>query len=193
MLGISIGAAALIFLVICLTLRLCRRRPRVHMSALLSFLVVAFVLAIVAAPGAYDAAGGGGALDSFKEMMLIVYTLTGALLIAVLSIAIAKRAFNVILVALAALALAAIPAFGFWYMRTASICCITELANCAPSPSISADECVYFSTITFATVGYGALVPYKPIGRALASIEALLGLIHLGIFVSALFYKLRPR
>lgn len=44
---------------------------------------------------------------------------------------------------------------------------------------------VYFSTITFTTVGYGDFQPLS-VGRAAAAIEALVGYISFGMFLAAL-------
>ncbi len=43
---------------------------------------------------------------------------------------------------------------------------------------------VYFSAITFTTVGYGDFVPANDTGRALAACEALLGYLLLAVFVA---------
>lgn len=43
---------------------------------------------------------------------------------------------------------------------------------------------VYFSAITFTTVGYGDFVPANDAGRALAACEGLFGYLFLGIFIA---------
>jgi hypothetical protein len=44
----------------------------------------------------------------------------------------------------------------------------------------------YFSTVTFSTLGYGDFSP-EPAGRAIASIQAIVGNLHLGVLVAAAF------
>lgn len=51
-------------------------------------------------------------------------------------------------------------------------------------------ECVYFSGVTFSTVGYGELLP-APHARPLAMIEGLLGPLTIGFFVIVLSNRLR--
>jgi hypothetical protein len=45
---------------------------------------------------------------------------------------------------------------------------------------------VYYSFVTLTTLGYGDIVPGKPLGRSLASSEALVGQLYLTILVAAL-------
>lgn len=47
-------------------------------------------------------------------------------------------------------------------------------------------DSVYFSAVTFSTLGYGDFAP-APDARIMAAIEALLGNLHLGLFVAAVF------
>jgi tetratricopeptide (TPR) repeat protein len=51
-------------------------------------------------------------------------------------------------------------------------------------------ECVYFSGVTFATVGYGDYLP-APGMRALAMVEGFLGALTMGFFVAVLANRLR--
>jgi len=44
----------------------------------------------------------------------------------------------------------------------------------------------YFSTVTFSTLGYGDLSPV-PAGRVIASVQAIIGNLHLGVLVAAAF------
>ena len=50
-------------------------------------------------------------------------------------------------------------------------------------------ESLYFSVVTFATVGYGDLAPTGFLTRVLAAIEALLGVTLMGTFVSSLIIR----
>lgn len=54
-------------------------------------------------------------------------------------------------------------------------------------------DCLYFSLVTFTTVGYGDFHPVRPIARAAACCEALSGYIVLGVLVAALTNIMRPR
>ncbi|MCB9640443.1 MAG: pentapeptide repeat-containing protein [Myxococcales bacterium] len=51
-------------------------------------------------------------------------------------------------------------------------------------------RCLYFSFVTFTTLGYGDLTPCTQIGRILASMEAFAGVFVMGLFVSANVKKL---
>lgn len=50
--------------------------------------------------------------------------------------------------------------------------------------------CLYFSVVTFTTLGYGDFRPTKN-ARAFAAVKALFGYILLGILVSTIIYYLR--
>ena len=52
--------------------------------------------------------------------------------------------------------------------------------------SLSSVDFVYFSAVTFSTLGYGDIRP-MPSSRILAGLEALIGNLHLGIIVGAAF------
>lgn len=54
-------------------------------------------------------------------------------------------------------------------------------------------EHVYFSGITFCSVGYGDLLPEQPIPRALAVIEGLLGITFLGLLIASVTKKIMSR
>lgn len=54
-------------------------------------------------------------------------------------------------------------------------------------------EHVYFSGVTFCSVGYGDLVPEQPIPRALAVIEGLLGITFLGMLIASVAKKIMSR
>ncbi len=58
-------------------------------------------------------------------------------------------------------------------------------------PNLS--EYLYFSFITLCTVGYGDFTPAHGIGRALASLEALLGQLYLVTIVAVLVSRVAPR
>jgi hypothetical protein len=55
----------------------------------------------------------------------------------------------------------------------------------------SYDLCLYYSIVTFTTLGYGDFYP-TGIGRAVAAIEALTGFVVLGIFASTAITILKP-
>jgi hypothetical protein len=54
-------------------------------------------------------------------------------------------------------------------------------------------EHVYFSGVTFCSVGYGDLVPVQPIPRALAVMEGLLGITFLGMLIASATKKIMSR
>ena len=49
---------------------------------------------------------------------------------------------------------------------------------------------IYFSAVTFSTLGFGDFAP-APQARHLAAIEALIGNLHLGVIVAAIFAGLK--
>ena|SRR5882762_4684381 len=51
---------------------------------------------------------------------------------------------------------------------------------------------IYFSVITWTTVGYGDLKP-SPESRMFAASEALLGYLTMGLYLSLIFYSIAPR
>ncbi len=53
-------------------------------------------------------------------------------------------------------------------------------------PYFQALDTVYFSAVTFSTLGFGDFSP-KPPARMFAAIQAILGNLHLGIIVGAIF------
>ena len=61
------------------------------------------------------------------------------------------------------------------------------------SPTYELLTCVYFSAITFTTVGYGDYHPVSELARLAASVEALSGYILLGLLVASLSNMVRPR
>lgn len=70
----------------------------------------------------------------------------------------------------------------------------TGLANSGnPQPVGNAWSCVYFSVVTWTTLGYGDIVPFGPASRAFAAAEALLGYVVMGLMIAALVNILRPR
>ena len=54
----------------------------------------------------------------------------------------------------------------------------------------TAREALYFSIVTFSTLGYGDFAP-SPSARLIAAFEALLGNLHLGMLVGSTFAALR--
>lgn len=63
--------------------------------------------------------------------------------------------------------------------------------NCDTSVTIF--DSMYFSAVTFSTLGYGDLAPCNGMGRFMASFEALIGNTHLGVFVAAIFLSVRQK
>lgn len=51
---------------------------------------------------------------------------------------------------------------------------------------VTARDCLYFSVVTFSTLGYGDFRPV-PDARMMASAQALLGTIHIGMIVGAVY------
>lgn len=54
-------------------------------------------------------------------------------------------------------------------------------------------EHIYFSGVTFASLGYGDLVPHGPIARAVAVVEGLLGITFLGLLIASATKKIMTR
>lgn len=54
---------------------------------------------------------------------------------------------------------------------------------------VGIEECTYYSTVTFSTLGYGELVPTEPLARFIASIQALLGLMMTSLFIATFFKR----
>jgi len=54
-------------------------------------------------------------------------------------------------------------------------------------------EHVYFSGVTFASIGYGDLVPHGPLPRVLAVLEGLLGITFLGMLIASASKKIMHR
>lgn len=55
--------------------------------------------------------------------------------------------------------------------------------------SRSFTESLYFSISTITTLGYGDITPNTNVGKIMASVEALLGIALLGLFLNALSHK----
>ena len=82
-------------------------------------------------------------------------------------------------------AVALVAAYGFLYWATSGV------VTAGPSPRPATFwECIYFSGITFATVGYGDFIPAPPM-RLLALTEGALGVFTMGFFVVVLANRLR--
>lgn len=52
---------------------------------------------------------------------------------------------------------------------------------------------LYLSTVTITTVGYGDTVPITPWARTLIAVEAVLGIVIIGLYLNALSERLRPQ
>lgn len=64
--------------------------------------------------------------------------------------------------------------------------------NCDPSAPVNLYHCIYYSVITFTTLGYGDYLPKEGWGQAVATCEVILGYLMLGILVSILSKKISP-
>jgi hypothetical protein len=53
-------------------------------------------------------------------------------------------------------------------------------------------QAVYYSIVTFTTLGYGDIYPYNTFGRIVAAAEAIFGFTAFGLLVSVISTKLRP-
>jgi hypothetical protein len=65
-----------------------------------------------------------------------------------------------------------------------------------PSPDVTPGwpDYIYYSTITYTTVGYGDFVPKPlPVFRIMAAVEAFLGVFLAGLFVFTLARKYSAR
>lgn len=69
--------------------------------------------------------------------------------------------------------------------------CVAGLGALPPAEHVF--ECLYFSVITFTTVGYGDVTPCGAASRALAAFEAFAGIFTMGLFVTANVRKLDGR
>ncbi len=49
--------------------------------------------------------------------------------------------------------------------------------------------CLYYSTVTITTLGYGDISPISPIAQFLVILETVLGVITIGLFLNALSLK----
>ncbi len=67
------------------------------------------------------------------------------------------------------------------------------VASQAPERLSHLGECLYYSFITFTTVGYGDITPCGAFSRLLAASEALAGIFTMGLFVTANARKLEGR
>ena len=62
-----------------------------------------------------------------------------------------------------------------------------SLVGIAPAEKVTGVyDFFYFSTVTFSTLGYGDFSP-EPAGRLIASTQAIVGNLHLGVLVAAAF------
>ncbi|WP_299148348.1 potassium channel family protein [uncultured Tateyamaria sp.] len=56
---------------------------------------------------------------------------------------------------------------------------------------VYSDEAMYFSAVTFSTLGFGDIKPQEGQSRFVASFGAILGNVHLALFAAAAFATLR--
>ena len=85
-----------------------------------------------------------------------------------------------------------IAAFAIIYRYTGLTSGSDAHPTCFAVPSCVCDagpvDQLYFSIVTFTTLGFGDFVPCE--ARIVAAFEALLGTLHLGLFAGAVFYYL---
>ena len=55
------------------------------------------------------------------------------------------------------------------------------------------EEALYFSTVTYASIGYGDVVPVTGLGRALAAILGMFGVLTIGIVAGLVLQWISPR
>lgn len=79
-------------------------------------------------------------------------------------------------------------AFAFVYQQFGLI------DNTGPEQAVThrLDTCLYYSVVTFTTLGYGDFYP-RGIGRAMAGLEAFIGYVVLGLLVSTVSTLLSPK
>ena len=76
--------------------------------------------------------------------------------------------------------------YGVLYLSLIPIYAI--LYRCFPSiigPERSLIDCLYFSTVTITTLGYGDITPLVGLGRLVTASESLLGVVTIGLFLNA--------
>ena len=79
----------------------------------------------------------------------------------------------------------AIVAFAVYYHATGIIPTFNTESD------VTSLDALYFSTVTFSTLGYGDFRP-SPDARIMASAQALLGTVHIGMIVGAAFLTITP-
>lgn len=52
-----------------------------------------------------------------------------------------------------------------------------------PNTALKRPDFIYFSFITISTLGYGDIIPVKPLARSVAFLEAMTGVIYIAVFV----------
>ena len=68
-----------------------------------------------------------------------------------------------------------------------------ESVSGATRTSVDPWVCLYFSVVTWTTVGYGDVTPANPLARAFAAAEAFNGYIVMAIFIAALVASFQKR
>ncbi|HAA53493.1 MAG TPA: hypothetical protein DCE42_01985 [Myxococcales bacterium] len=94
----------------------------------------------------------------------------------------------------------------FWFSMVMCICCacgyfafgLSLEQDCGPGwssvePFVYFVNCLYFSFVTFTTLGYGDIAPCSMPSRMLATLEAFTGVFIMGLFVTANVRKLTGR
>ncbi|WOO41972.1 potassium channel family protein [Rubellicoccus peritrichatus] len=61
-----------------------------------------------------------------------------------------------------------------------------------PKADLTRPDFLYFSFITLSTLGYGDIVPIKPLARSFAFMEAMVGVIYVAVFVGRIVALHKP-
>jgi hypothetical protein len=82
---------------------------------------------------------------------------------------------------------------GLYYLTGVKLGDVCTTGSNAPDKLAHLGECIYYSFVTFTTVGYGDIVPCGALSRFLAASEAMSGIFTMGLFVTANVRKLEGR
>lgn len=79
--------------------------------------------------------------------------------------------------------------FIFFIIRTVPEAYSSQMGEIVQGVNIDASPPLYYTYITLATVGYGDIVPLKPISRSLATLMAISGQFYIAVIVALLVGK----
>jgi voltage-gated potassium channel len=83
--------------------------------------------------------------------------------------------------------------FIFFIIRTVPGAYTSQMGEIVTGAYIDASPPLYYTYITLASVGYGDIVPLKPISRSLATIMAVTGQFYIAVIVALLVGKFSTR